>query len=165
MNNKVIQALGEVISALNQHEVEYMVIGGTAVGYYGYQRISGAGYNQSMEITPDLDFWYNPTTKNYYNLVASLKSIGVDVQTLEELVFNPKHTFVRIQKEKYRLEFLCEINGVDSFPQCFSRANKVRLEDIEFYVIGYTDLIKNKEATNREIDHRDIKELKKRNKG
>ncbi len=145
MNNEIISALKEVITALNRHNVQYMVIGGTAVGYYGYQRISGTGY--ATELTPDLDFWYNPTLTNFYNLVNAIKELGVDTKSLDNLVFDPKKTFLRIQKEHYRLEFLCDLKGLDYFDKCFTRAKDANLNNVSFKVIGYADLLINKEAT------------------
>jgi predicted nucleotidyltransferase len=147
MHNKLLEALEEVISLLRKHEVEYMMIGGTTVGYYGYQRISGAGYSSNAELTPDLDFWYKPTNTNYYRLVGVIKELGLDTKSLEELVFHPKKTFIRIQRDKYRLEFLCDIKGVEEFAKCYNKSKEISLNQIEFRVIGYEDLIKNKEAT------------------
>lgn len=64
INNEIRETLQKVCSALNKHSVEFMVVGGVAVGYYGYIRLSATkGHNQ--EIKADLDFWYKPTNENY----------------------------------------------------------------------------------------------------
>jgi hypothetical protein len=39
--NELRQILNETCSALNNHHVEYMIIGGVAVASYGYYRLSG----------------------------------------------------------------------------------------------------------------------------
>ena len=28
---------------------------------------------------PDLDFWYNPTYENYFNLLKALEELGIDL--------------------------------------------------------------------------------------
>lgn len=43
----------DFLSACNAHNVEYLVIGGQAVIFYGYVRN-----------TKDLDVWINPTPEN-----------------------------------------------------------------------------------------------------
>lgn len=41
ISNEIRESLQHTCSALNKHGVEYMLIGGIAVGFYGYQRPSG----------------------------------------------------------------------------------------------------------------------------
>ena len=48
---------------LNKHSVEYLIVGGTAVGFYGYSRGSTAS-NGSALGKHDLDFWSNPNLEN-----------------------------------------------------------------------------------------------------
>jgi hypothetical protein len=60
---------------LNKYKVEYLIVGGTAVAIYGYARLSRAS-DGSLLGKHDLDFWYNPTYENYFNLLKALKDIG-----------------------------------------------------------------------------------------
>lgn len=64
----------DVLSALNKHGVEYLVVGGVAVGYYGYIRMSLASNGQFVD-APDLDIWYNPTYANYYRYCPSEENV------------------------------------------------------------------------------------------
>ena len=52
----------EFLRLLNFHQVEYLLIGGYAVGYYGFVRATG-----------DMDIWVNINTANATNVVAALK--------------------------------------------------------------------------------------------
>jgi hypothetical protein len=52
---------------------------------------------------------------------------------------------------------------VPSFLESKKNASKVELDGNLLYIISYKDLIKNKEKVAREIDKRDIEELKSRN--
>jgi len=137
-----------------------VIIGGTAVAYYGFQRVSGGGQGLP-QILHDIDFWYNPTTSNYYNLLDGLKEIGVDTARLEEVIFDPNSTYLRIPHGSFKMEFLPQMVGLDSFSICLDRSSQVVVDGNNIKIIGYQDLIKNKKAVDREVDKTDIEELKK----
>ena len=52
----------EFLRLLNSHQVEYLLIGGYAVGYHGYPRATG-----------DMDLWVAIHQNNAEKLVAALK--------------------------------------------------------------------------------------------
>ena len=137
---------------LNKHDVEYMLIGGMAVGFHGFPRA-----------TADIDFWYKPTVDNFHRIIKSLDEFGVDTSSLKELVFDPKKTFIRVPQFGFTTEFLPLIQGLDSFSKAKSNAFQTEFEGVPVFVIGYSDLLKNKESLKREVDLRDVEELKKRN--
>ena len=60
MENSLPDAVFNVCVILNQFKVDYLIVGGTAVAFHGYHRLS---QDPSGEVTdkPDLDFWYNPS--------------------------------------------------------------------------------------------------------
>lgn len=162
MTNQVREALGTVCRHLNSHNVDYMIIGGAAVGYYGFARVSG-GPDSRQPIT-DIDFWYKPTIENYLSLVAALDDIGVDTEELRNIIFDPKKTYLRVPHEGFKTEFLPQMSGLESYNDCKLNAPKAELDGNELHFLGYEDLLRNKEAVNREVDKIDIAELKKRNK-
>ena len=59
------------------------------------------------------------------------------------------------------MEFLPQMLGLDSFDKCINRSEKVILDGNSLFIISYEDLIKNKSKVNREIDQKDIEELKR----
>jgi hypothetical protein len=61
----------EFLSLLHVHGVEYLLIGGYAVGYHGYPRA-----------TEDLDIWIVTTPENARRLMSSLKDFGFDTPNL-----------------------------------------------------------------------------------
>jgi len=138
-----------------------MLIGGIAVGFYGYQRPSGVPEYGIVETRPDLDFWYNPIVKNYYRLLVALKEMGKDTSRLENEVFDRYKTYLRIQYSTFKTEFLPQMKGLDSFDKCYKRAKIIDFDGYKLSIIGFSDLMKNKEAVNREIDRSDIAELKR----
>ena len=86
MVNQIREILINVCQSLNKHQVDYLIIGGIAVGVQGYPRY-----------TADIDFWYNPILSNYQNLLNALKELKVDTASLEETVFDPQKTFLLLQ--------------------------------------------------------------------
>jgi predicted nucleotidyltransferase len=161
--NEIRSSLQKICYALNKHSVEYMLVGGVAVGFYGYQRISGASFPGRPEIVHDIDFWYKPVVENFVLLVKALDELGIETQSLKDIIFDSKKTFLRIPFNTFKAEFLPIISGLDSFSECKRNANRVKLDENEIAIISYNDLLVNKEAMAREIDKRDIAELKKRN--
>ncbi len=141
-----------------------MLIGGTAVGFYGYQRISGGYVSGFNDLKHDLDFWYNPTISNYYSLVTTLKKLGVDVSKLEELIFDPHKTYLKVPHNGFKTEFLPQMSGLGSFNESLKSVKKINIDGNDIFVIGYDDLIKNKKSVNRNIDRTDIIMLDKLNK-
>lgn len=60
---------------LNNNSVEYMIVGGYAVNYYGYRRTTG-----------DIDLWIKPENSiNKKNILQSLRNLGVDDDTFNQL--------------------------------------------------------------------------------
>ncbi|HYG19716.1 MAG TPA: nucleotidyltransferase [Ohtaekwangia sp.] len=140
-----------VCTLLNKHKVEYMVIGGVAVIYHGYTRA-----------TADIDFWYRPSLDNFHKIVRALKEYGIDVSELEDLVFDPQTTFIRLPTPGVTTELLPAIAGNLSFKDARERAEIFELDGVTIPVIAYPDLIINKKTTNRLKDQSDVEELTKR---
>jgi hypothetical protein len=40
ITNEIRETLQKVCSVLNKHKVDYLIVGGVAVGFHGYQRLS-----------------------------------------------------------------------------------------------------------------------------
>jgi hypothetical protein len=156
--NEVRESLHKVSSLLNKHEVEFIVVGGVAVGYHGYRRISGTSMYKP-EMKTDLDFWYKPTISNFVNLVKALRELGVPNESLDKIVFDPKKTFLKIPHFNFHTDFLPQMLGLESFSECKKNSSKEVLDDNALYILSYDDLIKNKIAVGRNIDKEDIKEL------
>jgi len=160
LTNDVRETLQKVCAVLNKHKVDSLLVGGTAVGYYGYRRISGITAI-SPNITTDLDFWYKPTLANYLNLVNALAELGTDVSSLKDLVFDPNRTFLKIPYQHFHSDFLPQMIGLDSFAECKRRATHEILDGNELYILGFDDLLKNKAAVGRKADQDDINNLNK----
>ena len=149
-----------VCKILNYHEVDYMIVGGAAVSHYGFNRPSGIGQYHS-QLLVDLDFWYNPTIENFEKLLNALDELRVDTNELRKIVFDGKRTFLKIPHENFHTDFLPQMAGLKSFRESARNADKVVIDGIPLTIISLDDLILNKRAVNRAVDHSDIDELNK----
>lgn len=143
---------------LNAHEVDYLIVGGAAVSHYGFNRPSGIGQYRS-ELKVDLDFWYNPTIENFEKILNALDELSVHTSDLRKMVFDGKRTFLKIPHVNFHTDFLPRMEGLTSFRESKSNADKLTIDGVSFPVISLDDLILNKRAVNRKIDQSDIEEL------
>lgn len=158
--DEVTAALELLLPALERNKVQVIAIGGLAVGYYGHRRISGGPVQG--EIKADVDFWYNPTTENYFNLLKALKDLDIDIQEIEHKVFDPKKAFLKIPHKTFHLDFLPQVAGLESFRDCNTNASSLVIGNYRLPVLGFEDLLKNKRAVGRSIDKEDIAALEQK---
>jgi hypothetical protein len=133
---------------LNEHQVEYLLIGGYAVGYHGYPRATG-----------DMDIWVAMDEKNANRIVAALAAFGFGEATgaSNEIFLKPDQV-IRMGNPPLRIELLTGISGVD-FGACFARRLVAVLDDTPVNFIHLDDLKANKAASGRLKDLNDLKHL------
>ena len=164
MKKTLGESILNICNILNKHSVEYIIVGGTAVALHGYYRQS-INLDEVVTDKPDFDFWYNPTYKNYFNLLNALEELGQDVTEFKkEQTPNPKKSFFRYDFEKFNLDLLPELKAQLKFRTSFLRKEVVSLNGIDIPFISYDDLILDKEANGRPKDITDIEQLKSKRK-
>lgn len=142
-----------LLKLLNKHKVTYMLIGGYAVIYYGFERN-----------TTDMDIWLEPDNKNRDRLLLALKEFGISSESLLQL---SKSDFNNIQffffgKKPRRIDFITRISGV-SFKEAIAEVNHFPLEDQSIPIIQYHHLILSKISNERPKDKLDVEELQRIN--
>ena len=70
----------EFLKSLNANRVDYLLVGGYAVGYYGYPRA-----------TVDLDVWVKATRDNGDRVVAALRAFGLETSAPDPSLFADPH--------------------------------------------------------------------------
>src|SRR5258706_15590927 len=155
-------ALEVLLPAFKRHGVDLLAIGGLAVAHYGHRRISGGPVKG--EIKADLDFWYKPTIENYVNLVKALKELEVDVEEVEQKIFDPKKSFLKIPHKTFHMDFLPQVAGLASYKECKTNSAITTVGGHRMSVLGFDDLLKNKRAVGRAIDREDIAALEQKKK-
>jgi hypothetical protein len=88
----------EFLRLLNFHQVEYLLIGGYAVGYYGFVRATG-----------DMDIWVKIDPANANKVVKALKEFGFAVPELSPELFLKEEQIIRMGLPPLRLEILRQI--------------------------------------------------------
>ena len=94
--------------SLNAKKVEYLLIGGYAVGFYGYVRA-----------TADIDVWIAIDRANAERAVQVLKEFGFNVSELSPEIFLKPDAIIRMGVPPFRIEVLTGISGV-AFEAYFS---------------------------------------------
>jgi len=137
----------EFLRLLNVQEVEYLLIGGYAVGYYGYPRV-----------TADIDIWIAINPQNAAKVVTALKDFGFDLPELSSELFLKDNQIIRMGVPPLRIEITTGISGVD-FHECYVERQTAVLDDIEVKLISLRHLKINKRASGRHKDLNDLENL------
>ena len=144
----------ELLYALLDNGVSFIVIGGHAVVYYGYERV-----------TADMDIWLQPDNENRSKFLKALQQFGIedeDINKLSQTDFTIPQVFFFGQKPK-RIDFLTKVTGV-TFEEAAPQVRYFKLDNRSVAVIQYHHLIATKSATGRAKDKADIEELQRINK-
>jgi hypothetical protein len=137
----------EFLQLLNAKSVEYLLIGGYAVGYYGYVRA-----------TADIDVWLAMTPENADRAVDALREFGFNVPELSPDLFLRSDSIVRMGVPPFRIEMLTGISGV-SFTECYGERVVDTIDGVEVTVISLQHLKANKLASGRSKDLVDLEHL------
>ncbi len=161
MQNSFLQRILEICKVLNDYSVQYLIIGGSAVGFHGYYRETTDNTGQLLG-KHDFDFWFNPSHENYYNILKAMKALGKDVTRLEnESSPNPKKSFLKFEFKEFKIDFLPEASGLKSFNESFSRRWEANFNDVIICIVSFEDLMITKHAHPRQKDLDDILQLKR----
>jgi len=148
-----LEEFKRLLLILLRYKVNFMLIGGYAVIYYGYERV-----------TNDLDIWLEPDNENRDRLVMALKEYGIDNDSLNALA---NCDFTQIQffffgEKPARIDFITRINNV-TYEEAAKKVNYLPLRDEKVPVIHYHHLILSKITNDRAKDKADVEELQKIN--
>ena len=142
----------ELLESLNANNVRYLLIGGYAVGIYGYTRA-----------TNDIDIFVSDERRNVINLLRALADFGFADPSLSEDTLKEERSMIEMGIEPMKVQILNFADGLD-FEDCYSRKNPVAIEDIIVDTVSKDDLVKNKTATGRHKDLADVERLARMDK-
>ncbi|MBK9638828.1 MAG: hypothetical protein IPO63_13830 [Bacteroidetes bacterium] len=100
----LIPEFKRILLVLIKHDVRFMLIGGYAVIFHGYERS-----------TSDMDIWLEPTEENKDAFINAFKEINVNESTIEQLQkldFSQPQVFYFGESPK-RIDFLTKIQQVE----------------------------------------------------
>lgn len=140
----------EFLQLLNSRKIEYLIVGGYAVGFHGYPRATG-----------DLDVWVAVNERNALKLVEVLRAFGFNLPELKKDLFLEREKVIRMGVPPMRLEILTSIDGV-LFNSCYKNRIIADLGELQVNFISKEDLLINKRASGRPQDLVDFDKLKDR---
>jgi predicted nucleotidyltransferase len=141
------QDFKDFLKLLNTKQVEYLLVGGYAVGYHGYPRA-----------TADIDFWIRLSQDNATKMMQVLTAFGFGGAGCSEELFMQEGNVVRMGHPPIRIEVINAASGVD-FESCYHNRMKVTIDGIQVDLINLQDLKSNKKASGRSKDLADLDNL------
>ena len=137
----------EFLKLLNEAEVQYLLIGGYAVGDHGYPRA-----------TADMDIWVAIAPDNAGKLVDVFKRFGMTDPNVTPALFQERGKIIRMGVPPMRIEVLTEIDGVD-FDECYAARVTADIDGQTVPLISREHLLRNKRASGRHKDLDDLENL------
>lgn len=139
----------DFLKLFNQFKVDYILVGGYAVIFHGYNRTTG-----------DLDVWVKPTVNNYRKMLLAFKAFGLSPFNMTENLFlnldeNDVFTFGR---PPVCIDILTKVKGLD-FDNAFTNSSMVKFDGLDVKMIDLRDLKKAKKAAGRAKDIDDLEHL------
>ena len=137
----------DFIVALNEQKVDFVLVGGYALGVHGIVRATG-----------DIDFLYRATNANVRRLCNAMIDFGTPPEVIDEETLLEPRIVTQFGQPPYRIDLLNAIDGV-TFAEVWRGADVTSLQGQEVRVIGLKELKANKSATGRKKDKEDVRRL------
>ncbi len=142
----------QIWRSLFKFDVKFIVVGGFAVNFYGYNRNTG-----------DLDILLDDTLENRKRLRNAFRELGLgDFKELENIPLLAGWTDISLDFG-LRLDLMSGLKGLEdfNFDELKTKANTIELDGVLVGFLDYQSLIKTKRVCGRPKDILDIEELEK----
>jgi hypothetical protein len=136
----------DLLLLLNEHGVDYLIVGGWALGVHGYVRATG-----------DMDIWIGQSDANIQKLLEALTAFGVP-SGIDSEFFKEKGNAFRMGSPPIQIEIITEASGID-FEASYTNRIMIEADGLQLPFISYDDLVKNKRASGRLRDLADLEGL------
>ncbi len=139
----------DFLTALNDQEVRYILVGGFSVILHGYARTTG-----------DMDIWVERSTENYLKLKKAFLQFGMPVfdMTAENFLSHPNWDVFTFGTPPVAIDIMVKVKGLD-YETCYQRSVWFEDADLVIRTIHKNDLLKAKEAAGRSKDLDDLENL------
>ena len=143
--------LRQLLSALNAHNVRYLIIGGYAVFLHGQPRM-----------TKDLDVFIESSPENVRAVFQALAAFGAPLSGFTVDDFTDGKTGARFGNPPICFDVLQKISGID-FPTAYANSVPFLIDgDLPARYISAEDFITNKLASGRPQDLADVDAVRNR---
>jgi hypothetical protein len=137
----------EMLQALAEEKVEFLLVGAYALAAHGYPRA-----------TMDIDIWVMPSPDNAEAVLRAVRRFGAPLHDLTKADLEKEGTVFQIGVAPRRIDIITAASGL-TFDQASSRAATVEIEGIAVRIPSIADLIRNKRASGRTKDLADAEAL------
>jgi hypothetical protein len=139
----------DILRALLDSEVEFIVVGAHALAVHGVPRATG-----------DLDILVRPSADNARRVVAALRDFGAPLEAhgVTQADFEAPGRVYQLGQPPRRIDLLTAITGVE-FDDAWSSRVGVEVAEMEIPFLGLEALRLNKSATGRDRDLLDLRLL------
>jgi predicted nucleotidyltransferase len=141
----------QLLRLFEEHGVQYALVGGHAVNYYGYVRT-----------TQDMDLLVLPTAENAERIMEALSAFGFGGARIPRELFERDKGAVHLGAEPNRIDILTSLKGVDN-ENIFKGSQLVEIDGVSVNIISLEDLVRVKRSSDRPRDLADADELAKIN--
>ncbi len=137
----------DFLRLLDFNQVQYLLIGGYAVGYHGYPRV-----------TADMDIWIATSAENALRIVSAIREFGFDDPEIIPELFTEQKKIIRMGVPPIRIKVISEVDGVE-FGECYMNRVLGEIDGVQLNIIDLENLKKNKKASGRLKDLADLEHL------
>jgi hypothetical protein len=137
----------DLLSALNDCNAKYLVVGGYAVMIHSEPRY-----------TKDLDIWVEATPENALLVYRALAAFGAPLAGIRPEEFAKPDVIYQLGVPPSRIDVLTSISGVE-FAESWPRRFESKFGDLQVPFISLDDLIRNKRSVGRHSDLADCERL------
>jgi len=130
----------DMLQALSDEEVKFMLIGAYAMAAHGYPRA-----------TMDIDIWVMPSSRNADAVLRALHRFGAPLHNLTKEDLQRDETIFQIGVAPRRIDIITAASGLQ-FEETYQRSITVNIEGIEVHIPSIDDLIHNKRASGKTKD-------------
>ena len=137
----------ELLHALSDERVEFLLVGAYALAAYGYPRA-----------TVDIDIWVKPDSENAGAVLRALHRFGAPLHDLSKADLENDDTVFQIGVAPRRIDIITGASGLE-FETTFRNSIEVQIDDLVVHIPSVADLIRNKRASGRTKDLADAEAL------
>jgi hypothetical protein len=132
----------ELLQALVESGVEFIIVGAHALAAHGLPRATG-----------DLDVLVRPSAENAARVISALRAFGAPLEAhgVSQADFERSDTVYQIGLPPRRIDLLTSISGVP-FERAWASKVSIELMGLDVFVLGFEALVANKRATGRAKD-------------
>ena len=132
---------------LNEHKVEYLIVGGYALAFHGAPRFTG-----------DIDIYVRPHPENAKRILKALTDFGFQFSNLNLRDFEAPNKVVQLGVPPVRVDLITSISGV-SWEEADTHKVPGTFGDVPVFYLGRNQYVANKRAAGRKKDLADLEAL------